>query len=157
MLAQRIKELRKARKMTQRQLADILFIDCSAVTKWETRNANPDNQNLKRLAELFNVSVDYLLGRTDDPLTSSNSPLISHIQSVPTENTVHITWRNGTQKKYFLSDEQVNLVEGVVKQMTPTSTYGEIAYENKNPLSYGAVAAEGGKENRPPKKKPKTT
>ena len=66
MFAKRIKELRKKHGMTQRQLADLLYIDCSTVTKWETGKANPDFEKQKKLASLFNVSVDYLLGLTED-------------------------------------------------------------------------------------------
>ena len=67
MFAQRIKELRKERKMTQRQLADILFVDCSSVTKWETGKSNPDFKKQQELANFFNVSIDYLLGNSDTP------------------------------------------------------------------------------------------
>ena len=65
MFANTLKKLRKAKGLTQRQLADILFIDCSSVTKWETGKANPDFEKQKKLADFFNVSIDYLVGRTD--------------------------------------------------------------------------------------------
>ena len=60
----RIKELRKQKKLTQKQLADKINVDCSAVTKWETGKANPDFEKQQFLADFFGVSVDYLLGRT---------------------------------------------------------------------------------------------
>lgn len=60
----RIKELRKQMKLTQKQLADRINVDCSAVTKWETGKANPDFEKQQFLADFFGVSVDYLLGRT---------------------------------------------------------------------------------------------
>ena len=66
MFAKRIKELRKLKKMTQRQLADMLFVDCSTVTKWETGKSNPDFDKQQKLAALFDVSIDYLLGRNGD-------------------------------------------------------------------------------------------
>lgn len=59
----RLKELRKQKKMTQRQLANKLFVDCSSVTKWETGKAFPDFGNQKKLAEILDCSLDYLLGR----------------------------------------------------------------------------------------------
>ena len=62
MFSTRIKELRKTAKLTQRQLADMLYIDCSTVTKWETGKSYPDFEKQQRLAEIFNVSIDYLLG-----------------------------------------------------------------------------------------------
>lgn len=65
MFAQKLKKLRKERNMTQKQLAEKLFIDCSTVTKWETGKANPDFEKQRQLAELFKVSLDYLMGMTD--------------------------------------------------------------------------------------------
>lgn len=63
MFGETLKNLRKKRKMTQRQLADMLYVDCSSVTKWETGKANPDFKKLQQIAEIFGVSIDTLLGR----------------------------------------------------------------------------------------------
>ena len=60
-----LKKLRKEHKLTQRQLANMLYVDCSAVTKWETGKANPDFEKQQKLAQIFNVSLDFLLGRSD--------------------------------------------------------------------------------------------
>lgn len=65
MFSETLKKLRKAKGLTQRQLADMLFCDCSSVTKWETGKANPDFEKQQKLAEIFDVSIDYLLGRTE--------------------------------------------------------------------------------------------
>lgn len=62
-----LKKLRKENQLTQRQLADMLYVDCSAVTKWETGKANPDFEKQQKLAKIFNVSIDYLLGRSNIP------------------------------------------------------------------------------------------
>ena len=60
-----LKALRKEKEITQTELADRLFIDQTTVSKWELGKAIPDQKMLLRLAELFNVSVDYLLGRIE--------------------------------------------------------------------------------------------
>ena len=65
MFGVRLKELRKSKKMTQKQLADLVFVDCSSVTKWETGKAYPDFEKQNKLADFFNVSIDYLLGKSD--------------------------------------------------------------------------------------------
>ncbi len=70
MFAKTLRELRKSKGLTQRQLADMLFIDCSSVTKWETKKAYPDFEKQKKLAEIFGVSLDYLMGHS-----SSSDPL----------------------------------------------------------------------------------
>ena len=57
------KEQRKKLNLTQAELAQRLFIDQTTVSKWELGKAIPDQKMLPKLATLFNVSVDYLLGR----------------------------------------------------------------------------------------------
>lgn len=58
----RIKDLRKAEKLTQQQLADAVGVTFQTVSKWETGVAMPDLSVIPELAEMFRVSVDQLLG-----------------------------------------------------------------------------------------------
>jgi len=67
MLAQNIKKARNDRHLSQRALADIIGVSQQTVGSWEVGRTSPDNEMLKKLAAFFNVSVDYLLGRTDEP------------------------------------------------------------------------------------------
>ena len=62
----RLKDLRKEKKMSQQKLADLLGVSRSTVAMWETSSNEPDNETLSRIADLFRVTVDYLLGRSDD-------------------------------------------------------------------------------------------
>lgn len=102
MIGLRLKELRKINKLTQKQLAKIMNVDCSAVTKWETGKANPDFEKQQILADYFGVSVDYLLGRTDkkERYTACDAPK---------ENTI-VYCREGQTKKIKLSAEKMNLI-----------------------------------------------
>ena len=64
-------KLRNARKeagLSQEQLAEKLSVSRSAVAKWETDNGMPDVGNLKAIATLLNVSIDYLLDE-DEKIT----------------------------------------------------------------------------------------
>ena len=64
-------KLRNARKeagFSQEQLAEKLSVSRSAVAKWETDNGMPDVGNLKAIATLLNVSIDYLLDE-DEKIT----------------------------------------------------------------------------------------
>ena len=60
-LGEKIKEARKQCGLSQEQLAEKMTVSRSAVAKWEANNGLPDVENLKALAQLLNVSVDYLL------------------------------------------------------------------------------------------------
>ena len=56
-----IRELREKKKMTQRELADILMVSDKTVSKWETGKGLPDISILTELAEALSVSVPELL------------------------------------------------------------------------------------------------
>ena len=60
-LGEKIKEARKQCGLSQEQLAEKMAVSRSAVAKWEANNGLPDVDNLKALAQLLNVSIDYLL------------------------------------------------------------------------------------------------
>lgn len=63
----RIKQLRKARRMTQLNLQMQTGIEQALISKYETGERVPPTETLLLLAEFFGVSVDYLLCRTDNP------------------------------------------------------------------------------------------
>ena len=54
-------KLRKSRKMTQKQIADILGIEAKTVSKWETGRGFPDISYVTELADIFGVSEKILL------------------------------------------------------------------------------------------------
>ena len=60
----RLRELRKDKRMTQKQLADAVLKGRPDISRYENGKQQPDAVTLCRLGDIFNVSVDYLLGRT---------------------------------------------------------------------------------------------
>ena len=63
MLGNNIKELRKQKHLTQKDLAKLMHVSQQTIGAWETERAIPGSDTLALLANLFNVSTDYLLGR----------------------------------------------------------------------------------------------
>lgn len=61
----RLRELRNERNMTQEDLAKILKVSRATVGRYETDERFPDKEILQKLADYFDVSIDYLLCRTD--------------------------------------------------------------------------------------------
>ena len=51
---------------SQKELADVLFVNQTAVSQWERGATTPSNQMLIKLSELYGVTTDYLLGREED-------------------------------------------------------------------------------------------
>ena len=60
-LSEKIKTYRKTFDLSQEELAEKLNVSRQVITKWETEGGLPEISNLKALAELFNISIDYLL------------------------------------------------------------------------------------------------
>ena len=61
-LSENIKKFRKARKMTQEQLAEVMGVSVSAVYKWESGQSIPEISLILEMADLFHTSTDVLLG-----------------------------------------------------------------------------------------------
>ena len=61
-IGEKICQLRKERGMTQEMLAEQLVISAQAISKWERGIANPDLELIPRIAKLFSISTDELLG-----------------------------------------------------------------------------------------------
>lgn len=59
----RLKEIREHKRITQAELAKALKISPSAVGMYEQGRREPDHETLNKIADFFNVSIDYLLGR----------------------------------------------------------------------------------------------
>jgi transcriptional regulator with XRE-family HTH domain len=73
---ERLKELRESRGLSQEALADTLGIPRSSITHYEKSQLDdkerlPRRERLEKIADYFGVSVDYLLGRTNDPSPSN--------------------------------------------------------------------------------------
>ena len=62
----RIQELRTAKGLTQRELAEKIGVKNYIVANWEQNRTEPSVQDLQDLADFFECSVDYLIGREND-------------------------------------------------------------------------------------------
>lgn len=63
----RLKELRKQRNITQLKLAMDLNMNQNTISRYETGEREAGYRELIIIADYFNVSIDYLLGRSDTP------------------------------------------------------------------------------------------
>ncbi len=80
MFSDRLKALRKSRKMSQGALASELGISQQAVGKWETGRSTPDPVTLKAIADIFHVSADFLLGRAEFPVQARAESSAGRVQ-----------------------------------------------------------------------------
>lgn len=66
LFARRLKELRKSEGMSQSLLASKIGVAQSNVSDWENDISRPEYENLIKLAKIFDVTTDYLLGLSDE-------------------------------------------------------------------------------------------
>ena len=66
----RLKEVRKRRGISQLRLALELGMNQNSISRYENGEREADYRTLIRLADYFNVSIDYLLERTDNPMVN---------------------------------------------------------------------------------------
>lgn len=84
MLSERLKILRQEKNVLQKDIANYLNISASAYGFYEQGKRTPDANIIKKLADYFNVSVDYLIGKTnikesaDDILNNENYTIALH-------------------------------------------------------------------------------
>ena len=63
---ERLKELREEKELSKLALAKTLQISDAAIGRWERNERDITSHYLIKLADFFDVSIDYLVGRTDD-------------------------------------------------------------------------------------------
>ncbi len=90
MIGNRLKSLRENKGLSQRDLAKVIQVSPSTVAMYELDQRSPDNDTIIKLSDFFNISADYLLGRTD---------ILDHIKPDNLEeiwpNTVSVLRRAG--------------------------------------------------------------
>lgn len=64
-MLENIKKLRLKDKISQQELGDIVGVSQQSINKYENHNVEPGLETLVKIAEYFNVSVDFLIGHTD--------------------------------------------------------------------------------------------
>ncbi len=121
-LGNKLSELRKNKRLSQRAFAKIIGVSSGAVAMWETNKRLPDIETLIRLADFYNVSVEYLLGRSENR-TDCYSNNLSHKENeliTYFRNTCNASSLSFSEKKYLttffpyatiLYDEEKELLE----------------------------------------------
>lgn len=85
-LGEKLKQARKQRKLTQPDVARLTGINYKTLSNWETDFYRPNVDELKKLALLYNVSIDFLM---EMPYNNKNklSPIFTLINEIITENS----------------------------------------------------------------------
>ena len=112
-----LKQLRKARGLSQRQLAEMVYVTDSMISKYEANVSSPTLETVERMALVFNVSMDYLCGM-------EKTINISTVQLTPEQIQI-------TRDLVELFRNKQNLVPGKISSVRH-SIIGRIAIELEN-------------------------
>jgi len=74
----RITQLRMKANMIQEELADQLFVSRNLVSKWETGKRRPDYQMIEKIANIFGISTEEIIGKQE--LLFENSPNVFRME-----------------------------------------------------------------------------
>ena len=101
-LGKRIAENRKRLGLTQDALAEKLGVTAQAVSKWENDQSCPDITTLPKLADIFGISTDALLGRADDPVHEAE---VIHDENSTEESkgSWEFHWDSGRKSSIFFA------------------------------------------------------
>ncbi len=79
----RLKELRKEKKVSQKEIADFLGISEKTISRWENSENTIKSDKAQKLADFFEVSVKYLLGYSDD----KKDPMLTSLELARKDDT----------------------------------------------------------------------
>lgn len=101
---ERLSEMRKDKGLNQQQLADILKIHKTTLSKYENNQTIPDSSIIKDISEFFGVSSDYFLGLTkkEKPLHSDEPEFIRYRNLSPLARKELNDFLDYFEKKYKL-------------------------------------------------------
>ena len=96
------KGITKNKLLTDLKLSKNSFVD------WEQRGTIPNGETLTKIAEYFNVSVDYLLGRTDEPAPQKTQPVVIMAKGGDGQDVIEVSEEQYQKIKKILElmDEQ---------------------------------------------------
>ncbi|ECC1922799.1 helix-turn-helix transcriptional regulator [Listeria monocytogenes] len=132
-IGKKISELRNKRGISQIQLAKDLNVSTSTIGMWETDKRAIKDELIVQLADYFNVTTDYLLGRDDNNLADT---IAAHIDSNATEEDIkEILAYIEEKRKEHANEREINITEIASKEDEAVDKFVE---ENED---FKAVAA----------------
>ncbi|EAH2903846.1 XRE family transcriptional regulator, partial [Listeria monocytogenes] len=133
MFGNRLKQLRKNNNKTQEDISKILGISRGAYSHIENGRNEPDMETIVKLANIFGVSTDYLLGRSNNGFIDT---IAAHIDSNATEEEIkEILAYIEEKRKEYANEEEIDITDIAAKKDTDVAKFVE-----ENP-DFKAVAA----------------
>ena len=116
-------ELRKDKNLKQKDLADLLNLSIGTISNYETGSHELDFTTLNKLADFFQVSTDYMLGRTTLPydISKLNEPLMGDVTISSLANTL----LNMSPEDLASAIEYINLLRYRTRMIAEENNYNK--------------------------------
>lgn len=111
----KLKKLREKRNMTQRELANLLFLKQSSISDYENNKSIPNGDIIKKISSIFDVSANYLLEIPDKNDTKLDSTIKETIEELKNEDTLLFMGKNGD-----IDEETARLLKIAMKNAIKT-------------------------------------
>lgn len=131
--AEKMIELRRQQNLSQQDLADRLGVSRQAISRWETGAVQPTADSVRGLAQVLQVSTDYLLNDELDDPTPPRSPQPAPPQEEPTPTRKHRKW---------LLALAALAAAAVLVLVTAMGTMAYLRWEEDHPVSMYDVLSE---------------
>ncbi len=142
MIGKRLTKLRKDADLTQQQLADKIYISRDTYAQYETDRRSPDYGTLNKIADYFQVSTDYILGRSENPHQEQVLFDSNIIYQQRDEGDAYLTVRE-LEVRYNLSketvDKMIDDIHGHYKNQQVIDPEGGILTDGPNSPGSGAL------------------
>jgi len=127
----KLKQLRKNKKLTQQQLADIFKVNQQTIARWESSITEPSIAQLKQLAAFFKITLDNLLQKENSmkliPLEKQlqrNEDEIKHLKHIDTDPYLVTTRKNGCE--VWVTNDNWNVFIGECYKDTSDRTIADV-------------------------------
>lgn len=121
----RLEELRKAKGLNMREVARLLGLPYTTYVGYEKGQREPSSEVLIQLANFYEVSIDYLVGRTSDPESAALPEREAKAAIIPLQtdnrNILRLAGRDGSYVERTLTDDQVKMLTMLLDQMPDAS------------------------------------
>lgn len=130
----RLKEARKAKNMTQKEVASLIGVNQNTYSYWENGKTKIDDKTLKKLSNIFDVSIDYLLSNSPSkPKKGVKIPVLGRVQAgIPVEAIEEIIDYEEIEEELAKTGEFFGLqIKG--DSMSPNILEGDIVIVRQQP------------------------
>lgn len=112
MFGKKLRELRELKGLSQEELGKVLNKTKNNISQYETGKREPDLETLNKIADFFNVTTDYLLGRTDNPtgMILTNKELDNYLPEEAKQRKIEVE----IEKKPNLTEEELKYIADMV-------------------------------------------